>query len=103
MRILPIAVLTLFLLAGCATNQTDRWYQARHTLTGVQDTIGVAHESAVIDDAGLVEIDPFIQAARGTLAKSKTYLPDGGGEYTVLMDYFDALILQLRKPGLPNE
>jgi hypothetical protein len=61
-------ILFVLVLAGCATNPTLRWSQARNILSTTQDSIRTLHERQVISDEELVQIDTAVQTGRHALA-----------------------------------
>lgn len=92
-----VFVVMLFVMASCASNPTDQWFQQRAVLTGVTELVGVAHDSGVIDDEQLVyEIDPLIVGARSYLEQAFEYLPNGGPTFDMLMNALDVALLSLQ-------
>jgi hypothetical protein len=85
----------MMLLAACAGTPTNRWAQARTTLTRTQDTILIAHEAQMIDDATLVKADPMIKSARAGLEVAEQQLPEGGTTFEHYMNIVDGILDEL--------
>lgn len=84
-RVGRFAVLALLglavILGGCASSPTTRWAQQREALTSVQDTISDLHESGVVSDRQLLEVHPYLVAARTALADAEAHIGDAGPDF----------------------
>lgn len=78
-----------------AATPTDQWYQARATLTGVQNLLLIGHQQGVIDDETLVGLAPLVQTARQTLTEARGYLPEGGDGFDIAMKFLDDYLSKL--------
>lgn len=92
----------LFNIVGCTTNPTNRYAQARVTLTTTQDSVMIAHQAGIITDDQMLQADPLIQATRAALIKAEMYLPDGGQQFNNYMGIIDAMLIRLEQLVLPN-
>ncbi len=98
-----LACLILFVVS-CASTPTNRWAQARVTLTTGQNTALTLHEAGIIDDLMLVKADPYVKSARVALDAAEGYLPEGGDTFEILMDAAIAAItyLETQNTGVPE-
>lgn len=73
-RIAP-CILFLF-LSGCAAMQTPaaQWAAARETLTVTQNTMLTLHDTGVVDDDDLLELDPYVKAARAAIEEAEKHI-----------------------------
>ena len=94
---------TLFLIVGCSSNPTNRWAQARSTLTTAQDSVLIAHTAGLVSDATLVAADPIAQATRAALDKAETYLPDGGTNFESYMGIVDSMLARLEQMAIAGQ
>ena len=88
-------ILVTLLLVACSTTPTNRWAQARSTLTRAQDTVLFMHQAGVIDDATLLKADPIAQAARAALDKAELALPEGGAGFDHYLGIVDSMLDRL--------
>ena len=90
--------------SACASNPTNRWAQARVTLSRVQDSILIAHEGGLVDDETLIIADPLVQSARAGLDSAELYLPGGGEGFEYYLgiadDIIDRLIILASEGGI---
>lgn len=80
---------------GCAATATNKWAQARVTLTSAQDSVLLAHSAGLLTDEDLVRADALVQSARVALDQAETYLPDGGTSFEQRLAIIDRIIDQL--------
>jgi len=97
------ALLILLVLVACSSNPTNRWGQARLTLSTTQDTILIAHTAGLVDDQLIVAIDPVVQAARAALDKAAMFLPDGGSGFEAYMQIVEAMLIRLETMAAAGE
>lgn len=88
-------LLVCLLLAACASTPTNRWAQARVTLTSAEKTALAAHRSGLISDGILVRSDGLVKTARAALDKAELQLPEGGSVFEILMSAADEAIKQI--------
>lgn len=93
----------LFNIVGCATNPTNRYAQARVTLTTTQDSILIAYHAGMINKEQMLQTDPIIQATRASLEKAETYLPRGGQGFDTYMRSIDAMLLRLEQLAINGQ
>ena len=97
------AYLVVFALVACSTNPTNKWAQARSTLTVVQDTVLIAHNAGMISDQQLTDADPAVQSARAALVKAEEFLPEGGLEFEQYMAIIDAILARLEEMAIAGQ
>ena len=90
-------LLAVMILVACSPNPTNRWAQARSTLSTVQDTVRIAHSAGVIDDDVVLTADPIAQAARSALEEAETFLPEH------YMQLVDAMLARLEEMAIAGE
>jgi hypothetical protein len=90
-------VVTVLLIAACAATPTNRWAQARDTLSTAQDSVLIAHEAGLIDDETLVQADPVAKACRAALDRAAEDLPEGGDSFESYMAIVGAMLDRLEE------
>lgn len=90
-----LLIIVTLLLVACSTNPTNRWAQARSTLTRAQDTVLFLHQAGVVDDATLLKADPIAKAARAALDKAELALPEGGAGFDHYLGIVDSMLDRL--------
>lgn len=102
MRVSRLLIVAAFLAicVSCATNPTNKWAQARETVTAFQDTVRIAVEAGVLTVEDARKANPFVQAARAALERAENYLPEGGTRFDYYMDLVDAMLERLEEMAL---
>jgi hypothetical protein len=96
-RLLVVAAIVLLSLPGCAATPTQRWAQARETLTATQDTTLTLYDAGLVTKDQLIAMDPYVRSVRVALAVAETDLPDGGNGFDSQLEAAQAALAELRK------
>ena len=92
-----VAIVASVAMVSCASNPTNRWAQARVTLTTTQDSVVISHRAGLVSDQDLLRVDPIVQAARAALDKAEQYLPNGGTSFESYMGILDSMLMRLEQ------
>lgn len=98
-----LSLLVVVVFVACSANPTNRWAQARSTLSVAQDTVLIAHQAGLVSDDALVKSDPLVKAARAALARAESYLPAGGTSFEHWMGIVDAILIRLEQMAAAGE
>lgn len=79
-RLSAFALIALLaaIAGGCAKSPTAQHAQAMSAMTTTQNLIRQRHQAGLLDDADIVALDPYVQAARAGVIEAGAGLPEGG-------------------------